>query len=169
MEAESEIKPGNRKGTPKGLWNREGEAPGLPLSLSLFLLLVLSSLPAWSYYSNPTTHPTSHADLDQKGGAGEAEISFPPWSYSFLGHISCISSLRLSSESESPYPAGLSPALSGSSNLGGETEVKKGLWVSESPKLNSNASTLPFQALLTQFIKQKCEPPCPPLCLCEMG
>ena len=77
--------------------------------------------------------------------------------------------LLLFSESESLYPAGLSPSLLGSLNLGGETEVKRGLWLSESPKLNSDASTLPFQALLTQFIKQKCEPLCPPLHLCEMG
>lgn len=30
--------------------------------------------------------------------------------------------------------------------------------LSESPELNSDASTLLVQALVTQFIKQKCEP-----------
>ena len=142
------------------------------MSLSLFLVSVLSALPTCSYNSNPITRappPPSHDDLEPKGGAREAEVSFSPWSSGFLGHISCVSSLLLFSESESLYPAGLSPSLLGSLNLGGETEVKRGLWLSESPKLNSDTSTLPFQALLTQFIKQKCEPLCPPLRLCEMG
>lgn len=89
------------------------------------------------------------ADLDQKGGARVAKIPFPPWSYSFLSHISCISFLLLSSESESQYPAGLSPSLPGSLKLGGETEVRRGPWLTESLELNSDAYTLPFQSLLT--------------------
>ena len=131
-----------KSNTPRVSGTREGEAPGFPLSLSLFLVSVMSALPTCSYNSNPVTRlPSSHDDLEPKGGAREAEVS-SPWSSGFLGHISCVSSLLLFSESESLYPSGLSPSLLGSLNLGGETEVKRGLWLSESPKLNSDASTL---------------------------
>lgn len=170
MGAESEIKPGNRKATPQESLEPGKEKPQFspchyPCSLSQCCLPCL--LAATTVILSPA--PPSHDDLEPKGGAREAEVSFSPWSSGFVGHISCISSLLLFYESESLYPAGLSPSLLGSLNLGGETEVKRGLWLSESPKLNSDASTLPFQALLTQFIKQKCEPLCPPLHLCEMG
>lgn len=132
MEAESEVK----------------ERPQVSFLSSLFLFPVLSSLPIWNYNSNFVSL-SPDADLDQKVGAREAKIPFPSWSYSFLNHISCISFLLLSSESESQYPAGLSPSLSGSLKLGGETEVRRGPWLSESLELNSDAYTLPFQTLLT--------------------
>ena len=63
-------------------------------------------------------------DLDQKGEAREAEIPFLPGIIASWVTFPAFLSSSCPLESESPYPSGLSSSLSGSLNLGGETEVR---------------------------------------------
>ena len=93
MGAESEIKPGNRKATPQESLEPGKEKPQVspchyPCSLSQCCLPCL--LAATTVILSPA--PPSRDDLEPKGGAREAEVSFSPWSSGFLGHISCVSS-----------------------------------------------------------------------------